>query len=71
MSEFAISLVKNDVKRPCKAIKSFFAGIPYDAHKKRDANFQGIFFSVFRLRGVYIEVESETNDGRIDAVVQT
>lgn len=49
----------------------FFAGIPYDVHKKQEANFQGIFFSVFRLLGVYVEAESETNDGRIDAVVQT
>ena len=49
----------------------FFAGIPYDVHKKQEANFQGIFFSIFRLLGVYVEAESATNDGRIDAVVQT
>ncbi len=71
VSEFATSLVKNDLKRLRKAMESFFAGIPYDVHKKQEANFQGIFFSVFRLLGVYIEAESETNDGRIDAVVQT
>ena len=71
VSEFATSLVKNDLKRLRKAMESFFAGIPYDVHKKQEANFQGIFVSVFRLLGVYIEAESETNDGRIDAVVQT
>ncbi|MBQ8570941.1 MAG: ATP-binding protein [Kiritimatiellae bacterium] len=71
VSEFATSLVKNDLKRLRKAMESFFAGIPYDVHKKQEATFQGIFFSVFRLLGVYIEAESETNDGRIDAVVQT
>ena len=71
VSEFATSLVKNDLKRLRKAMESFFAGIPYDVHKKQEANFQGIFFSVFRLLGVYVEAESETNDGRIDAVVQT
>lgn len=71
VSEFATSLVKNDLKRLRKAMEVFFAGIPYDVHKKQEATFQGIFFSVFRLLGVYIEAESETNDGRIDAVVQT
>ena len=71
VSEFATSLVKNDLKRLRKAMESFFAGIPYDVHKKQEANFQGIFFSVFRLLGVYVEAESETNDGRIDAVVKT
>ena len=71
VSEFATSLVKNDLKRLRKAMESFFAGIPYNVHKKQEANFQGIFFSVFRLLGVYIEAESETHDGRIDAVVQT
>ena len=49
----------------------FFAGVPYDVHKKQESTFQGIFFSLFRLLGVYIEAESTTNDGRIDAVVQT
>ena len=71
VSEFATSLVKNDLKRLRKAMEVFFAGIPYDVHKKQEATFQGIFFSVFRLLGVYIEAESETNNGRIDAVVQT
>ena len=49
----------------------FFAGIPYTAHKKQEATFQTIFFSIFRLLGLYVEAESTTNDGRIDAVVQT
>ena len=48
----------------------FFAGIPYPVHKKQEAYFQAIFFSMFRLLGQYIEAESTTNDGRIDAVVQ-
>ena len=49
----------------------FFAGIPYTSHKKQESTFQTIFFSIFRLLGLYVEAESATNDGRIDAVVQT
>ena len=71
VAEFATSLLNNDLKKLRKAMEVFFAGIPYDVHKKQESTFQGIFFSLFRLLGVYIEAESTTNDGRIDAVVQT
>jgi hypothetical protein len=70
-AEFATSLLNSDLKKLRKAMEVFFAGIPYDVHKKQESTFQGIFFSLFRLLGVYIEAESATNDGRIDAVVQT
>ena len=69
--EFATSLMNDDLQRLRKAMEVFFAGIPYDIHKKQEATFQGIFFSIFRLLGVYVEAESTTNDGRIDAVVKT
>ena len=71
VAEFATSLLNNDLKKLRKAMEVFFAGIPYDVHKKQESNFQGIFFSIFRLLGAYVEAESATNDGRIDAVVQT
>ena len=70
-AEFATSLLNNDLKKLRKALEIFFAGIPYDVHKKQESTFQGIFFSLFRLLGEYVEAESSTNDGRIDAVVQT
>ena len=71
VAEFATSLLKNDLKKLRKAMEVFFAGIPYDVHKKQESTFQGIFFSIFRLLGVYVDAESATNDGRIDAVVRT
>ena len=71
VAEFATSLLNNDLKKLRKTLEVFFAGIPYDVHKKQESNFQGIFFAIFRLLGVYVEAESTTNDGRIDAVIQT
>ena len=71
VAEFATSLLNNDLKKLRKALEVFFSGIPYDVHKKQESNFQGIFFAIFRLLGVYVEAESTTNDGRIDAVIQT
>ena len=70
-AEIATSLLNRDLKKLRKIMEVFFAGIPYTSHKKQESTFQTIFFSIFRLLGLYIEAESATNDGRIDAVVQT
>ncbi|MBQ4328978.1 MAG: ATP-binding protein [Lentisphaeria bacterium] len=70
-AEIATALLNKDLKKLRKAMEVFFAGIPYTFHKKQESTFQTIFFSIFRLLGLYVEAESATNDGRIDAVVQT
>ena len=70
-AEIATALLNRDLKKLRKVMEVFFAGIPYTAHKKQESTFQTIFFSIFRLLGLYVEAESVTNDGRIDAVVQT
>ena len=70
-AEIATALLNKDLKKLRKVMEVFFAGIPYSLHKKQESTFQTIFFSMFRLLGLYIEAESETNDSRIDAVVQT
>ena len=71
VSEIANALLKGDLERMHTAMEVFFAGIPYPAHKKNESTFQAIFFALFRLLGEYIDAESYTENGRIDAVVQT
>ena len=71
VSEIANALLKGDLERMHTVMEVFFAGIPYPAHKKTESTFQAIFFALFRLLGEYIEAESTTDNGRIDAVVQT
>jgi Protein of unknown function (DUF1703)./Predicted AAA-ATPase. len=70
-AEFAMSLLDGNLEKLRKLMEVFFAGIPYTVHKKNEATFQAIFFALFRLLGEFIEAESCTNDGRIDAVAQT
>ena len=70
-AEVATALIKGDLVKLRKIMEVFFSGIPYTVHKKNEATFQAIFFALFRLLGEFIEAESCTNDGRIDAVVQT
>jgi hypothetical protein len=51
-------------------MKTFFATIPYTINLKNEKYYQTIFFSIFTLLGLDIEVECSTNKGRIDAVVK-
>ena len=69
--QLAEAMENGNVKQLRKAMEVFFAGIPYDVHHKNESNFQNIFFALFRLLGYYIQAESYTNDGRIDAVTET
>ena len=50
-----------------KDFKTFLAAIPYDIQLSNEKYYQTIFFLLFLMLGVYIEAESRTNDGRIDA----
>ena len=52
-------------------LQSLFAGINYDLHIPNEKYYQTIFIVVFRLLGVFIEAESRTNEGRIDAYIRT
>ena len=51
-----------------ETMKVFFAKVPYNVHLKDENNFQLLFFSIFMLLGISIQAESNTNNGRIDAV---
>lgn len=49
-------------------LKSFLKKIPYEIQLPREKYYQTVIFLVFLLLGVHIDAESQTGDGRIDAV---
>lgn len=49
-------------------LKTFLKKIPYGIQIPEEKYYQTIFFLVFLLLGIHIEAESQTSDGRIDAV---
>ncbi|MBN2643756.1 MAG: ATP-binding protein [Victivallales bacterium] len=57
-----------DVDSFMSDMQKFFAAIPYDIQIGQEKYYQTIFFLLFLMLGVYIEAESRTNSGRIDAV---
>ena len=46
------------------------APLPYDIHIKAERYHQTIFYTFFRLVGIFVEAEARTSGGRIDAVVK-
>jgi hypothetical protein len=52
-------------------LKKFYALIPYSIHLDKEKYYQTIFFVLLKLIGADINVEIETNIGRIDAAIAT
>ena len=52
-------------------IQSVLANIDYKLHIADEKYYQTVFFIVFMLLGIWIEAESCTNEGRIDAYIRT
>jgi len=61
----------NKIDEFMKILKVFFANIDYDLQLKYEKYYQTIFYLVFTLIGFRISAEVKTNDGRIDAVIET
>ena len=52
-------------------LQSFLAGCPYELARDIELHYQNVLFIVFRLAGLYTQVEYRTSRGRIDLVLQT
>ncbi len=55
-----------------KVIRSIFAGLHYDMFvRDREGYYQTVIYLILKLIGINVQAEVETNQGRIDAVVET
>lgn len=53
-------------------LKAIFAAIPYDIFiNEREAYYHTVIYLIMKLIGINIDVEVETNTGRIDCVIKT
>ena len=68
-SHAARALYAHDVPKFLKALKSFFADIPYDlTDRQNEQMWQTICYVVLRSIGVNVNGEVKTHDGRMDMV---
>ena len=71
LEKFQRAIASDDLAGFMKLLQAFLANIPYGIHLKHEKYYQTVFFIFFRLLGLLIEAESQTNEGRIDAYVRT
>ena len=71
ITQFYNAITKDDLEGFLTIFQSFLASIDYKLHVKDEKYYQTIFFIVFKLLGIFIEAESCTNEGRIDAYIRT
>lgn len=66
------ALYEHDVPKFVKALKAFFANIPYClTDRQNEQMWQTIVYVVLRLIGVSAQGKVQTNEGRIDLVAKT
>jgi hypothetical protein len=62
----------NDLDEFFKILESLFASIPYDIFvKEREGYYNTIIYLLLTLIGIDVKSEVHTNQGRIDAVMET
>ena len=71
IERFCAAILQDELEKLMGEFQSFLAGISYTLHIPQEKYYQTIFFVVFKLLGCYIEAESCTNEGRIDAYIRT
>ncbi len=65
------ALQKNNLPLFFETLQIFFAQIPYTMQLPLEKYYQSIFYVILSLIGAYIQAEVATNDGRIDAIIET
>lgn len=65
------ALQRADLKAFFEALVVYFAQFPYSLHIPLEKHYQTIFFGIMALLGADIRAEEPTNDGRIDATIET
>ncbi len=70
LSQLVRALRKKDLGRFFSLLQVFFANIPYSIQIKKEKYYNSIFYMIFKLIGLSIHTEVETNQGRIDVVIE-
>ena len=71
ITNFIEDVYNGDCDGFMKRLAAFLADNSYQIVGKAELYFQNVFYLIFKLLGFYAEVERNTSDGRMDAVVKT
>jgi len=65
------ALESADLEAFFQTLDVYFSQIPYHMHVDSEKHYQALFFGLLTLVGSEVRVEEPTNNGRIDAVIET
>ena len=71
IKKFVLEIGSGDIDGFMERLQSFLAGCPYELARDIELHYQNVLFIVFRLAGLYTEVEYRTSRGRIDLALKT
>ena len=71
IKKFVLEIGSGDIDSFMERLQSFLADCPYELARDIELHYQNVLFIVFRLAGLYTQVEYRTSKGRIDLVLQT
>lgn len=73
LEQFNKALKSEDINKFCEILYYFFVELPYVIHENltKEKYFQNVFYLIMVMLGAEIDVEVETNVGRIDTVINT
>jgi hypothetical protein len=71
ITNFIEDVFNGDCNRFMERLAAFLADNSYQIVGKAELYFRNVFYLIFKLLGFYAEVERNTSDGRMDAVVKT
>ena len=71
IKQFVSDVERGDIDSFMERLQSFLADCPYEMARDIELHYQNVLFIVFRLAGLYTQVEYRTSKGRIDLVLKT
>ena len=71
IGNFVKDVEKGNAEAFMQRVERFFDGGDYQVMGKAELYFQNTLWALFKLLGLYVDVERHTTDGRMDILVQT
>ena len=71
IKKFVLEIGSGNIDSFMERLQSFLADCPYEMVRDIELHYQNVLFIVFRLAGLYTQVEYHTSRGRIDLVLKT
>ena len=71
IGNFVKEVRNGDAEAFMKRVERFFDGGDYQVAGKAELYFQNTLWALFKLLGLYVDVERHTTDGRMDILMQT